>query len=65
MRIKSKIDIFNRAFPLAWCQITPPTDQTASWELSARLAEIIRTSINAGIEDPQAIADAAVASLRK
>ena len=65
MRIKDKIDLFNRAFPLAWCQITPPRDPTASWELSERLAGIIKTSINAGIDDAQAIADAAVAALKK
>jgi len=65
MRIKDKIDLFNRAFPLAWCQITPPKDQTLSWELSTRLADTIRNLINAGIDDPQAIADAAAASLKK
>jgi hypothetical protein len=65
MRIKDKIDLFNRAFPLAWCQITPPKNPTASWELSERIAAIIRASINAGLDDAQAIADAAVASLKK
>jgi hypothetical protein len=65
MRIKDKVDLFNRAFPLAWCQLTPPKDPTASWELSERLAGTIKTSINAGIDDAQAIADAAVATLKK
>lgn len=65
MRIKNKIDIFNRAFPLAWCQLTPLKDPIASWELSERLAGIIRASINAGLDDAQAIADAAVANLKK
>jgi hypothetical protein len=65
MRIKNKIDLFNRAFPLAWCQIIPPNNPTARWELSERIAGIIRASINAGLDDAQAIADAAVASLKK
>jgi hypothetical protein len=65
MRIKDMIDLFNHAFPLAWCQITPPRDPTASSELSSRLAEIIRSYINAGLDDAQAIADAAVATLKK
>jgi hypothetical protein len=65
MRIKDKVDLFNRAFPLAWCQITPPRDPTASWELSERLAGIIKASINAGHDDAQSIADAAVAVLKK
>jgi hypothetical protein len=65
MRIKDSVDLFNRAFPLAWCQITPPTDPTASWELSERLAAIIRSSIHAGIDDVRAIADAAVAAVSK
>jgi hypothetical protein len=65
MRITDKIDLFNRAFPLAWCQITPPADPRVSSELSVRLAEIIRSQINAGIEDAQTIADAAVSQLMK
>jgi hypothetical protein len=54
MRIKDKTDLFNRAFPLAWFQITPLRDPRASWELSERLAGIIKVSINAGLEDAQA-----------
>jgi len=65
MRIKDKIDLFNRAFPLAWCQLAPPKDPMLRWELSERLAGIIKASINAGLEDAQAIADEAVAALQR
>lgn len=65
MRIKDKIDLFNRAFPLAWCQLTPPRDPTLSSELSERLAGIIKASINAGLDHAQAIADAAVAMIKE
>lgn len=65
MRIKQRIELFNRAFPLAWCQLTLPRDPTLNWELSERLAGVIKASINAGLDDAQAIADAAVEMLRK
>jgi hypothetical protein len=65
MRIKDKIELFNRAFALAWCQITPPQDPIASWELSERIAAQIRVSINAGIDDAETIADAAVSSVKR
>ena len=65
MRIRDKDDLFNRAFPLAWCRLTPPRDPTLSWEISERRAGIIRASINAGLEDAQAIADAALVALEQ
>jgi hypothetical protein len=65
MRITEKVELFNRAFPLAWRQITPPQNEEKARELSIRLADIIRASINAGLDDPQAIADAAVALLKE
>jgi hypothetical protein len=65
MRITQKIELFNRAFAMAWCRLTPPKEPTLSWELSERLAGIIKASINAGLDDPQAIADAAVGVLQK
>jgi hypothetical protein len=36
-----------------------------SWELSERLAATIKALIDAGIDDAEAIADAAVSTLRK
>ncbi len=65
MRITQRIDLFNRAFPMAWCQLTVPSDPTLSQELSERLAGIVKAAISAGVKDPQVIADAAVASLKK
>lgn len=65
MRIKENIELFNRAFPMAWCQLTPPQDPTLSWELSERVAALVKASINAGIDDAQAIAEAVVAQLKK
>lgn len=65
MRITGKIDVFNCAFPLAWCQITSPADARASSELSVRLAGLICRLINAGIEEAQMIADADVAQLHR
>jgi hypothetical protein len=64
MHIKDKIELLNRAFPMAWYQITPPKDPTLSWNLSERLAEIIKAFINAGVDDAQAIADAAATSVQ-
>ena len=64
MRIDDGSPLFNRAFPLAWCQITPPKDPKLSSELSDRLSASIRSSIERGLVDPETIADAAVAALR-
>jgi hypothetical protein len=65
MRIKQRVELFNRAFPMAWCQLTPPRDPTLSWELSERVGALVKASINAGIDNAQAIADAVVAKLKK
>jgi hypothetical protein len=64
MRIREKVELFNQAFALAWCQIPAPANVTQGLELSEQLAGIVRTSINAGLDDAQAIADAAIASLK-
>lgn len=65
MRAAENIELFNRAFALAWCQITPPRDATASLGLSESIAVLVRAAIIEGTEDAQEIADAAIAQLKK
>ena len=64
MRMSQKIELFNKAFPLAWAQITAPVNREKSWELGQRLGAIIKSSIDAGIEDVDAIADAAAQAVK-
>ncbi len=65
MRATENIELFNRAFALAWCQITQPQDPKTSLDLSERIAVLVRAFIIEGTEDAQDIADAAIAQLEK
>jgi hypothetical protein len=65
MRATENIELFNRAFALAWCQITLPPDPKASFDLGERIAVLVRAEIIEGTEDAQEIADAAIAQLKK
>jgi hypothetical protein len=64
MSITKKIDLYNHAFPIAWCLIESAQDDRRRQELSLRLSEIIHSLIKEGLDDPRAIAEAAVAALK-
>ena len=64
MRKEEDDELFNRAYALAWCRVRPPCDASALLELSDRVEALIKASINTGMEDAQAIADATVAALK-
>jgi hypothetical protein len=64
LKIKEQIDLFNRAFALAWCKLPAPSSVSQSSEMSERLAGHIRSAIKAGLNDVGAIADTALNQVR-
>jgi hypothetical protein len=57
--IQKSIRLFNEALPLAWAKLEGLSANELR-RVGARLSELVRTSVRAGLEDPASIAAAAV-----
>jgi hypothetical protein len=61
--IQKSIRLFNEALPLALAKLDDISIEDRR-RISSRLSEVVRTSIRAGLEDPAAIATAAVEAFK-
>jgi hypothetical protein len=62
--IQKSIRLFNEALPKAWAKLEGVSLEERA-RVGARLSEVVRTSVKAGLEDADAIATAVVEVLKR